>query len=154
LHYYRTHKELLDDLIAGHVENRTKISRKAQLESYDNVARLRPVLDEIASKYAAILTPSVVDEAPVGLKNTGDSVCCIHLDVYLGYYLDVSSAQAFCSTWTILGTPVVNLPGFVGANGMPIGLSLVAPRYHDMHLLHVAKAVAPVFEQGGFKSAL
>jgi hypothetical protein len=32
------------------------------------------VWDEIASKYDAVFTPSVVDEAPVGLASTGDAV--------------------------------------------------------------------------------
>lgn len=60
--------------IVGHVENTTKLSRKAQLESYDSCARLRPVWDEIASKFDAIITPSVVDEAPIGIASTGDAV--------------------------------------------------------------------------------
>ena len=46
-------------------------------------------------------------------------------------------------------TPVINVPGFKGENGMPIGLSLVAPRYEDRRLLRVAKAVGNVFEQEG-----
>lgn len=52
-----------------------------------------------------------------------------------------------------LHVPVVNMPGFMGENGMPIGLSLVAPRYFDMHLLAVAKAVRDIFEtEGGWKA--
>lgn len=58
----------------GHVENVTKLSRKAQLESYDGCAKLRPVWDEIAGKFDAVFTPSAVDEAPVGIENTGDAV--------------------------------------------------------------------------------
>ena len=40
-------------------------------EAYDGCARLRPVIDEILSGYAGFITPSVVDEAPVGLESTG-----------------------------------------------------------------------------------
>lgn len=58
----------------GHVENVSKLSRKAQLDSYDGCAKLRPVWDEIASKYDAVFTPSVVDEAPEGIESTGDAV--------------------------------------------------------------------------------
>lgn len=48
--------------------------------------------------------------------------------------------------------PVINIPGFQGATGMPIGVSLVAPRYHDRHLLKVSGAVGEIFEaQGGWK---
>jgi Asp-tRNA(Asn)/Glu-tRNA(Gln) amidotransferase A subunit family amidase len=52
-----------------------------------------------------------------------------------------------------LHTPVVNVPGFKGENGMPIGVSLVAPRYHDRRLLAVSKKVGEVFEkEGGWKA--
>ena len=46
----------------------------------------------------------------------------------------------------------MNVPGFQGPNGMPIGVSLVAPRYRDRHLLKVSKAVGQVFEaEGGWQ---
>lgn len=54
-----------------------------------------------------------------------------------------------------LHTPVINIPGFAGEDGMPVGVSLVAPRYRDQHLLQVAAAVGPLFEEkGGWKSKL
>lgn len=38
---------------------------------------------------------------------------------------------------------------------MPIGVSLVAPRYHDRHLLAVSKTVGDIFEaEGGWKRDL
>ena len=55
--------------------------------------------------------------------------------------------------WTnevqVLHVPVLNIPGFVGFNGMPIGLSLVAPRYHDRKLLSVGREVGRLFEESG-----
>lgn len=70
---YLLARDKLDELLVGHVENATKLSRKAQLESYDGCARLRPVFDSIASKYDAIITPTAPDVAPVGMQ-TGDGV--------------------------------------------------------------------------------
>jgi Asp-tRNA(Asn)/Glu-tRNA(Gln) amidotransferase A subunit family amidase len=70
---YRLAKEKLAPILAGHVENVYEISRAAQLEAYDGIAALRPKIDEIARKYAAILTPSVLDEAPVGIESTGSA---------------------------------------------------------------------------------
>jgi hypothetical protein len=64
----------MDKLMIGHVENVSKLSRKDQLEAYDGCAGLRPVWDDLASKYDAIITPSVPDIAPLGLSNTGDAV--------------------------------------------------------------------------------
>ena len=68
---YRLAKDKLSHFLAGHVENVNKVSRAAQLEAYDGIAALRPKMDEIAKGYAAILTPSVLDEAPLGLQSTG-----------------------------------------------------------------------------------
>jgi Asp-tRNA(Asn)/Glu-tRNA(Gln) amidotransferase A subunit family amidase len=48
-----------------------------------------------------------------------------------------------------LHTPVVNIPGFKGEHGMPVGVSLVAPRYHDRHLLAVSQKVGEIFEAEG-----
>ncbi|KAI1445854.1 amidase [Annulohypoxylon stygium] len=129
---YRISKDKLAPMLVGHVENEFNISRAAQLEAFDGIASLRPKIDKIASKYAAILTPSVVDEASVGRETTGSPV--------------------FNAIWTALHTPVTNIPGFKGENGLPVGLSLVAPRYRDRHLLEVSKAVGEIFEaEGGWK---
>lgn len=57
--------------------------------------------------------------------------------------------------WTILQAPCLNIPGFAGENNLPVGLTLVGPRYRDEHVLYVGKAVGEVFENGGgWKSAL
>jgi Asp-tRNA(Asn)/Glu-tRNA(Gln) amidotransferase A subunit family amidase len=68
---YVTAKDKLQPFIRDHVENKYKISRASQLEALDGVSALRPEIDKIASQYAAILTPSAIDEAPVGLEHTG-----------------------------------------------------------------------------------
>ncbi|KAF4495518.1 amidase [Fusarium agapanthi] len=101
----------------------------------DSLAAMRPVFDVIALKYAAIITPSVPDEAPIGLESTGSHV--------------------FCAMWSGLYVPVLNVSGFKGDHGMPIGLSLVAPRYRDRHLLEVGKAVGKIFEaEGGWETKI
>ncbi|KAL4894074.1 amidase signature domain-containing protein [Aspergillus ambiguus] len=132
---YRMDCGRLHDSLVGLVENRAQHSRAEQLKAFDGIAMLRPKIDEIASQYAAILVPSVPDEAPVGIESTGSA--------------------AFNGMWTALHTPVINIPGFKGTNGMPIGLSLVAPRYRDRHLLRVSAKVGRIFEtEGGWRSEL
>lgn len=132
---YAVAKDKISQQLVGHVENCEKISRKAQVDAFDKISAARPVIDMILSKYDAIITPSVPDEAPLGIEKTGSA--------------------AFCLIWTALHTPVITVPGFKGDNGMPIGLSLVAPRYHDRRLLAVSKMVGEVFEaKGGWKSSL
>ena len=105
---YLVDKDNLDPVLQGHVENRSKISRRMQLDAYDSIAALRPVIDRLAGQYDAIITPSVASEAPMGLGYTGDA--------------------RFCAMWTVLHVPCVNIPGFASESGMPIGLTLVAPR--------------------------
>ncbi|MCW6506620.1 amidase [Lichenifustis flavocetrariae] len=121
------HARLHDDFRAM-VENRRRISKAALLEAYDVAAQGRMAFDAIAADFDAVLTPSAVGEAPVG-EGTGDA--------------------SFNSMWTLLHVPVVNLPGFVGPAGMPVGLSLVAGRYRDRHLLGMAKIIGPLFEAQG-----
>jgi amidase len=57
--------------------------------------------------------------------------------------------------WTILQVPCLNIPGFEGENQLPIGLTLVSPRYTDEHVLWAGKSLGEVFErEGGWKSRL
>ncbi|KAH7071004.1 Asp-tRNA Asn/Glu-tRNA Gln amidotransferas-like protein subunit A [Paraphoma chrysanthemicola] len=119
-------KDKLHSSLVEHVENAENYTRKQQLKAFDELAAMRPKLDALADKYATIIAPSVIDEAPIGHANTGDA--------------------AFCAPWTAMHMPVVNIPGFKGENGLPIGLSLVSSRYRDQHLLRVCREVGKVFE--------
>jgi Asp-tRNA(Asn)/Glu-tRNA(Gln) amidotransferase A subunit family amidase len=45
------------------------------------------------------------------------------------------------SSWTALYVPCITLPAMSGANGMPIGLQLVADRHRELKLLRIAAAI-------------
>lgn len=47
--------------------------------------------------------------------------------------------------WTILHAPAMNVPGFYGECGLPIGLTVVGARYSDMEVLQGGKVVGEVF---------
>ena len=87
---YLLAKDKMHPMLHEHVENHTTLTRKAQLEAYDGCARLRPAWDNIASQYDVVLTPSVVDEAPVGIESTGDAVSSspylISFEYLLGWF--------------------------------------------------------------------
>ncbi len=51
--------------------------------------------------------------------------------------------------WTILHVPCLNVPGFVGENGLPVGLTVVGARYTDQHVVYVGKGIGDVFEAEG-----
>lgn len=71
---YRVARDMLSDFLTGHVENVHRYSHADQLRAFDSIAAARPRVDEILAKYAAIITPSVPDEAPVGIEGTGSAV--------------------------------------------------------------------------------
>lgn len=74
-------KDKLTEVAVNFVENKENVSRKALLESCDGSARLRPAWDELSSQYDAVIVPSSVDEAPRGLKYTGDAVSTFLLNL-------------------------------------------------------------------------
>lgn len=84
----------MNPFLQQNVENATKVSRKEQLEAYDGVANLRPVWDSIAEKHDAIITPSVVDEAPIG-NNTGDPVSLKFITYFCLNWL-MKSSELLC----------------------------------------------------------
>lgn len=84
---YTVAKDQISEQLVGHVDNKAKISRKAQLEAFDKIAAARPVVDELLGKYAAVLTPSVPDEAPLGIEKTGSAAFCLIWTVSCGFAL-------------------------------------------------------------------
>lgn len=74
---YVVAKDKISQQLIGHVENSGKISRKAQLEAFDNISAARPIVDRILSKFDAVITPSVPDEAPLGIEKTGSAAFCL-----------------------------------------------------------------------------
>ena len=65
-----------------------------------------------------ILTPSAPGAAPQGLGSTGE--------------------PTFNRLWTLLGTPCVNVPGLSDADGLPLGVQIVARFGRDRFALSAA----------------
>ncbi|KAK7408420.1 hypothetical protein QQX98_009405 [Neonectria punicea] len=132
---YSTARDGMSNKLVDMAVNIDTCSKKEFLRAFDTIASLRPKFDQLAEEYTAIITPSSVDVAPVGIEWTGNS--------------------DFNGIWTALHTPVLNIPGLWGENGMPLGVALVTSRYRDQHLLQVGRAVGPLFAaEGGWKSGL
>jgi amidase len=134
-----------------HTANRNRVSetildraknvapRTEVVKIYDELAALRPKFDAIAGRYDAIITLPTLVEAPK---------------------LSANDVPDFAALWSCLHVPALCEPGFAGVNGLPIGLTMVAPRYvdatdelisryQDERLLHIAKLVAGVFIEAG-----
>jgi Asp-tRNA(Asn)/Glu-tRNA(Gln) amidotransferase A subunit family amidase len=75
----------------------------------------------------AIITLSARGVAPLGIESTGDPV--------------------FCTLWTLIGFPSVNLPLLAGADGLPIGVQLIGAYGRDERLLRTAHALVNQFAE-------
>lgn len=97
---HRVAKSQLHESLVVYVDM-PEFSRKQQLQAQDGIAALRPEFDRIVAGYDAMLTPSVVDEAPEGLESTGDAVFCAMWTVCLIIPLFLLSVGLFAfPSWT------------------------------------------------------
>lgn len=71
--YLTDKSKIHEQNILDYSENGKGFSRADQLAAYDNLARLRPIFDDFANRFDAVITPSVVDVAP-DIASTGDMV--------------------------------------------------------------------------------
>ncbi|KAK0278416.1 hypothetical protein LTR35_009155 [Friedmanniomyces endolithicus] len=130
-----TTKTKLDPAVRAFVDDAPKYPREEVRQAFDYYAALRPALDKIATKYSALITPSAVDEAPLGIGDMGSPI--------------------FNSVWTGARMPVIQVPAFAGSNAMPVGLSLIARTYCDQYLLSIATVLAePLMREGGWGKKL
>lgn len=122
----RRHGTLLHDDFHHRVDNRDGTTLADLREAYDGMALARIAFDEIATDYDVVIAPSAAGFAPVGRK-PGDPL--------------------FNASWTLLGVPCLNVPVDLEASGdqpLPIGVTLIAPRFADSHLLAHAARIADV----------
>jgi Asp-tRNA(Asn)/Glu-tRNA(Gln) amidotransferase A subunit family amidase len=77
----------------------------------------------------AIITLSARGVAPQGLGATGD--------------------PAFCSLWTLVGFPALNVPLLESAEGLPIGVQLVGAPGRDERLLRTARMLIASLGEAG-----
>lgn len=108
------------------IERGQKVGQ-ADLERYRaGRAQCRAELAELMAAHGIDLwiAPSAPGTAPATLESTGDPVMNL--------------------PWTYAGLPALNLPSGVGANGLPLGLQLVAGWQQDELLLAWAAHIEPV----------
>jgi Asp-tRNA(Asn)/Glu-tRNA(Gln) amidotransferase A subunit family amidase len=104
---------------------RKLLERADEIEpgEYDQVladaGRARHAQPELFDDLDAIVTLASTGEAPPDLNTTGD--------------------PRFNRLWTLLGFPSINVPGFTGSSGMPLGVQLVSPALCDARLLACAE---------------
>ncbi|KAH7244462.1 amidase signature domain-containing protein [Fusarium redolens] len=121
---YHLNKAKLAYEIRDIIEKRSNITRKELRDAYDEYSKMRTIINDLGKNYDIILARSAVNDAPVGLDDMGSPI--------------------FNTLWIGFHMPVINIPAFFGAWGMPIGVSLIAPRFHDQQLLRRSKVISEI----------
>lgn len=80
--------------------------------------RLRAELETLFRLTDVLIAPSARGEAPAGLDSTGDPV--------------------FSRLWSLLGAPCVQVPVGQGSHGLPVGVTVIGPRWNDTQALGAA----------------
>jgi Asp-tRNA(Asn)/Glu-tRNA(Gln) amidotransferase A subunit family amidase len=126
------HGASLHDDFHHRVENRDGSSLADLARAYDAMALSRIAFDKIAADFDVVVAPSAPGFAPVG-RRPGDPV--------------------FNASWTLIGVPCINIPVALEAPSLPIGITLIARRFADSHLLAHAERIAPILKSHGKSEA-
>jgi len=127
-HEWRCHPDAISEKLKESIRKGLRTPRARFVDALLAVERCRTALPAVFHGIDALLTPSVVGEAPLGLEWTGD--------------------HRFQSLWTMLHTPTITLPTHTGPHGLPVGIQLVAPLYADNHLLAIARRIFDILGPG------
>ncbi|MDQ7969757.1 MAG: amidase [Oxalicibacterium faecigallinarum] len=103
---------------ANLMEEGSRIGGQRYVEAQALAATARAKLVQVFESVDLLLAPSTEGEAPAGLSTTGDPI--------------------FNRMWTLLGNPCVHVPLGNGSQGLPIGVTLVGPRWGDDRVLTAA----------------
>lgn len=114
----RLHADLFSQEFSSLMNTGQSISGQDFASAQSYASKVRCEVDGLFQSCDVILAPSTPGEAPAGLDATGDPI--------------------FNRLWTLLGHPCVHVPVGVGHNGMPVGVTLVGPRWADLQALSAA----------------
>jgi amidase len=114
--------DLLSPSSRAELSNGAAISRTRYLAAQALIVRCRASFAAAIAPFDFLLSPSAPGEAPAGLDDTG---------------------EAMFNRWQSgLRVPCLNLPGFTGAQGLPVGIQITGAVDDDRRLLRFAKWMA------------
>ena len=114
--------DVLSDLLRGMLRRGAEVRATEYRRALEFIPAMGDLLAETLADCDVILTPAAPGQAPAGLASTGSA--------------------AFCTLWTFCGAPAITLPLLEGADGLPIGVQLVAAPGDDVRLLRTARWLA------------
>jgi len=126
---YDDHRDRLGATLRQQLDEAATFGANAYDDARRTARRARRALIELLADGEVILQPSAPGAAPHGLASTG--------------------TPTFNRLWTLMGTPCVNVPGFVDPAGMPLGVQIIARFGRDRFALAAAAFLEQAMAHAG-----
>jgi len=118
----RNHRaSLFSPAFADVLASGAAVSGDRLAEAHALAGHARGEIENLLSQVDVLIAPSATGEAPQGLDATGNPI--------------------FSRMWSLLGVPCVHVPTGVGSHGMPVGVTVIGPRWRDAMALSAALAL-------------
>jgi Asp-tRNA(Asn)/Glu-tRNA(Gln) amidotransferase A subunit family amidase len=118
---YRTNYDAMPPRLRGRLDESRDTTPAAYDEANRITTRARHALAVVFDEVDILLTFSAPGAAPKGLESTGD--------------------PRYNRLWTLMGVPCVNVPAYVTADGLPVGVQVIARFGDDAGALEAARFV-------------
>ncbi len=117
----------LSAVLQKRIEKSMHIPVNDYLVAKERMFHVMSAFDEYFASYDAILCPSALGTAPMGLESTGNPI--------------------MQTTWSFAGLPCLNLPLMNLSNGLPLGVQAVGAFQNDARLMRSAQWLVTEFIQ-------
>jgi len=118
-------RALLSESLQARIEKAMTIPVTDYLVAKDRQFHVMGAFDEYFASFDAILCPSALGTAPMGLESTGNPI--------------------MQTTWSFAGLPCLNLPLMNLSNGLPLGVQAVGAFQNDARLMRSAQWLVTEF---------
>ena len=105
--------------LRGRIAKGASVAGAEYVRAVRNADALDGALEDIFSRFDALLTTAAPSAAPLGLHSTGNA----NLN----------------AIWSLCGTPVLSLPVMKGEGGMPLGAQIIGRKGEDARLFRTAR---------------
>jgi len=116
---YKDGKSRLSDVLVEMIERGQQVSVSEYQSAIARKKEYNESIDEIFEEYDAILTPSTLGAAPIGLEATGSPI--------------------MNTIWTLCGTPAITIPLLQSPADLPIGVQLIGAKGDDARLFRTSR---------------
>ena len=122
---YLHQKEALSPALQARIEKAQAITAQDYLFAKSRMSYVATAFDAFFEQYDAILTPSALGAAPLGLEATGNPI--------------------MQTLWTFAGLPAVSLPLLTVQDGLPLGVQAIGPYLCDGKLLRACRYLTEAY---------